>query len=98
MVGVWDIADPSRPRQVGAPLLDLDGATYGLAFSADGLTLVAGGEDKRPAVWEVRPVVDLRRLAVVTACRRAEGPLTAQAWSRLAPQVPYRDTCNAPSD
>jgi WD40 repeat protein len=98
VVGVWDIADPSRPRQVGAPLLDLDGATYGLAFSADGLTLVAGGEDKRLAVWDVRPVVDLRRVAVATACRRAEGPLTAQAWSRLAPQVPYRDTCNAPSD
>lgn len=95
-IGLWDIADPSRPRQIGAPLRELRGQIYGVGVLPDGLTLVAGGQDERIAAWNLRPIADLRSTAIATACRRSGAPLAAQAWARHAPpELEYRDTCTS---
>jgi WD40 repeat protein len=94
-IGLWDIADPSQPRQIGAPLRELQGQIYGIGILPDGLTLVAGGQDKSIAAWNLRPISELRHTAIATACRRAGTPITADTWTRLAPQLEYRDTCTS---
>jgi WD40 repeat protein len=70
-IGLWDIVDPSRPRQIGAPLLELRGQVYGVGVLSDGLTLVAGGDDERIAAWDLRPIAELRHTAIATACCRS---------------------------
>ncbi len=94
-IGLWDIADPSRPRQIGAPLLELRGQVYGVGILSEGLTLVAGGQDERIAAWDLRPIAELRRTAIATACHRSGSPLAEKAWGRLAPELEYRDTCTS---
>ncbi len=94
-IGLWDIADPSQPRQIGAPLRELQGQVYGVGLLPDGLTLVAGGQDEHIAAWDLRPIAELRRTAIATACRRTGAPLAAAEWDRLAPELKYRDTCTS---
>ncbi|MFE2264899.1 caspase, EACC1-associated type [Streptomyces griseosporeus] len=60
---LWDAADPVRPKRLGGLRLAKD-QSYSLAFSPDGRTLAAGGENGRLRLWDVsvpsapRPLYD----------------------------------------
>lgn len=50
---MWDLADPGRPLAHGQPLTGAAGPVFGLAFTADGLRLAAGSQDRSTRVWDV---------------------------------------------
>ena len=55
-VQLWDIADPTRPHQLGQPLPSASG-TYttvnSVAFSPDGHTLASGNSDGTVRLWDL---------------------------------------------
>jgi len=52
-VRLWDVADPARPVQLGAPLTGPSGYVWAAAFSPDGKTLAVGVTDDTVWLWNV---------------------------------------------
>ncbi|MFZ2526779.1 MAG: WD40 repeat domain-containing protein [Rhodococcus sp. (in: high G+C Gram-positive bacteria)] len=57
-VRLWDVADPRRPRPLGAPLRVDTRFTSALAFTPDGATLVTGANDRSVTLWDVTDPAD----------------------------------------
>jgi hypothetical protein len=92
---LWDLTDRTQPRRLGQPLTGLTGPVSSVAFSPDGNTLAAASVSLGNTVilWDLTPVVTLRRDAVQEACSRAGGPLDEATWTSYAPGMDYQDTC-----
>jgi WD40 repeat protein len=52
-VHLWNVADPARPRPLGAPLTGPEGYVYSVAFSPDSRTLATGVTDGTVWLWNV---------------------------------------------
>jgi WD40 repeat protein len=50
-VYVWNVANPVRPQQLGAPLSGPSSNVWSVAFSPDGRTLAAGANDGSVWLW-----------------------------------------------
>jgi WD40 repeat protein len=61
-VVLWDLSDPTRPRQV---VDALRGAAGPVEFAPNGRLLLAGGTESFPYLWDVRDVENVRRLGTM---------------------------------
>jgi WD40 repeat protein len=59
---LWDVADPARPRRLGAPLTGHTGPVSSVAFTGDGRTLATGSYDRTVILWDVADPARPRRL------------------------------------
>ena len=50
---LWDIANPTAPKQIGAPLSSQTDHVFSLAYSQDGNTLASGSADRTIRMWDV---------------------------------------------
>ncbi|MFJ2743594.1 hypothetical protein ACIO3O_28540 [Streptomyces sp. NPDC087440] len=53
-VRLWDVADPSRPKSLGAPLAGHQSWVSSAVFSPDGTTLASASDDGTIRLWNVR--------------------------------------------
>ncbi|ABW12177.1 WD-40 repeat protein [Parafrankia sp. EAN1pec] len=95
VVRLWDIGDPTSPRQLGTPLTDPNGeaiSANAAAFGPDGL-LATGGDDGAVRLWDTTVIEHIQSEAVQVACQRAGRGLDRQEWARYLPGERYRETC-----
>ena len=59
---LWDVADRSRPRQLGQPLTGHTGSVGPVAFTPDGRTLASASSDGTVILWDVADRAQPRRL------------------------------------
>ena len=52
-VVLWDVSDPTRPRQLGQPLTGHKSSVNAVAFTPDGDMLATGGDDGISILWEL---------------------------------------------
>jgi WD40 repeat protein len=63
---LWDVSDPSQPRQLGLPLVGHDGPVTQLAFSPDSSILATGDREGTIRLWD---------LAAPTSPRQVGNPM-----------------------
>ncbi|MGW3123695.1 hypothetical protein ACWDBW_42430 [Streptomyces sp. NPDC001107] len=73
-IRLWDLADPARPKRLGAPLDAHGDFTLALAFSRSGKLLAAGGGDNAIRLWNV---ADPARPRLVSDLPRAHKKLVS---------------------
>jgi WD40 repeat protein len=94
-VRLWDVNDPGRPRPLGDPLTGHTSAVNAVAFAPDGHTLATGSLDRTIWLWNVASMVELGANPLARACALTQrGPNPAE-WTKLVPDLPYRDACAA---
>jgi conflict system STAND superfamily ATPase/WD40 domain-containing protein len=87
---VWDLSDQAKPRKV-IELTSGQSDFRALAFTPDGRTLVAYGQDGVVGtLW--RWHLDVTA-AAAEACDAGHRRITAEEWARYAPDVPFRPPC-----
>lgn len=105
-VRLWDITHPTRPKQLGKPLIGLADAVYQVTFSPDGHLLAASGEDGSVRLWDVTAPGQPRLLATLSGSvgivydvmfspdgrtiATADGDQTVTLWNIANPAVPAR--------
>ena len=105
-VRLWDISDPSRPRQLDEPLTRLADAVYQVTFSPDGRVLAASGEDGDVRLWDVTEPGRPRLLSVLSGpvgivydvafspdartLATADGDKTITLWNIADPATPAK--------
>ena len=105
-VRLWDISDPTRPRQLGQPLTKLADAVYQVTFSPDGRVLAASGEDGDVRLWDVTEPGRPRLLTVLSGpvgivydvafspdgrtLATADGDKTIALWNITNPAAPAK--------
>jgi len=52
-VRLWDVTDPTHPKNRGRPFTVADGGATALAFTPDGTLLATVGRDRRVRLWDV---------------------------------------------
>ncbi|MEU6507829.1 caspase family protein [Streptomyces sp. NPDC046942] len=52
-ITLWDTSDPSRPQQIGQPLMGHRAGVDAVAFSSDGRTLATGSWDGTARLWNI---------------------------------------------
>lgn len=98
-VQLWDVTDLPRSHPIGQPFPCHVATVLAVAFTAGGRILVTGGYDlatgmlNTAALWDMKPLTELRDHAADRACALAAGGLDKQEWSRYVPDLPYRKTC-----
>jgi WD40 repeat protein len=83
---LWDL---TTGQLAGRPVANRQGQLRGIAFAADGQTLVTSSTDGPDQHWELDAGVWAER-----ACETAHRNLTCSEWQRLMGEsIPYRRTC-----
>ena len=57
-VRLWDVSDPAKAHQVGAPLTGHTGPVYAVAFGPGGL-LASASSDRTVRLWDVSDPANL---------------------------------------
>jgi len=87
-VRLWNVAEPTRASELGRPLTDHTAAIDDAAFSPNGQVLATASDDS---------TMELTLLGVGQAaahvCAASANTLTAAAWSRYVPDLPYNPPC-----
>jgi len=89
---LWDISDPTTPRQLGNPLTNQGARIWSLAYNPDGNTIVSGYEDYSTIVWNIGT-----QSLIEKACQIANRNLTEKEWKQYFGIQPYRQICSLKS-
>ncbi|AQZ61522.1 High-affnity carbon uptake protein Hat/HatR [[Actinomadura] parvosata subsp. kistnae] len=85
---LWDVRDPLRPRQAGAPFIAFESPAT-VTFSADGGRLVTVGSGGEVVIWDLRDPARPRKLGTPVAGKRyrqggawvsPDGAVLATSW------------------
>ena len=75
---LWDVSDPTHPRQVGRPLTGPGNTLFSVAFSPDDSMVAAAVKDGTVWVWRRSEDGTFHRYAVL---RAASAPMLSLTWS-----------------
>lgn len=89
-LSLWDISNPTNPRQLGQSLTNQGIRIWSLAFSTNGNDLASGYDDFSAITWHT----DTKWL-IGRACQIAHRNLTDKEWKKYFPLQPYRHTCSS---
>jgi WD40 repeat protein len=89
---LWDISDPTAPRQLGNPLTNQGARIWSLAYNPDGSTIVSGYEDYSTVVWNIGT-----QSLIEKACQITNRNLTEKEWILYVGIQPYRQICSLKS-
>lgn len=92
-VTLWDLADPTRPRQLGEPISAARHGVFFTARSTDGRTLATGSQDRTAVLSDLSALNELRAHDAERACILADG-LTRSEWQHYIAGMSYEQTCD----
>jgi WD40 repeat protein len=90
---LWDTADVTAVRPIGAPIQAHRSSLNGADFAPDGEMLVTAGSDQTAVLWDLDEVASARQHPTDQACAIVGRGLDPAEWARLVPNLPFQETC-----